>query len=723
MGRTDDWRARGGSLTVGGAARPRGRVRADLVYVGWRQVVAEPDPGPPSIPPEAPSPDEVSADWMAAQRREHGRLARPARFAVVAGIALAGLAAATWLSGPASGSARSHGALAGGALTHGAMSGGALSPAALASGLAVLLAVTGCGLIAAGGRQVWRTGRSLAAQLRAEEQRVAAFRAVQRSQHAARRDEHACRHRDWQQRAMAFRRQPLWHPVTLPTSVHRIDVAGGTLAGWSALLTMLAAPRLAAGGAVTVVDLTEGGVAADLLAVARQSGLDPLVWVLPADVPQLELGADFDAGLLADVLAQTVGASEASTREASTREAAGGAANKARDAALLRRVLRALCDDCLGGSGGSPHRGNCVGGSPHRGRTATMAEVIAALRVVGQLGAPAERLNSGALTRQQLARLSTLSGQAASHLVIDRAAAMEACLDVLAPLAAELPSRSPSRLKVAWLDQRAGVVSNGVLAAYLAVALTAVLRQAPRARRWQQTICLLGAERLPGDVLDRLCDATELTGAGLVLAYRTIPAHVRERLGRGDAAVGFMRLGNAEDARLAADQIGTQHRFVVSQLTETVGASVTDTAGASYTSSVGSSESASDSGSVTHTAGRSLGRGRSRHGTLAPFADFTGSASRDVSESTAASDSTSITAGISTSTSWGWTTSRAVGASDSLARTVQRSRESLVEPHQLQQLPPSAVLLWYPAPGGRQVVLADANPAIIALPTATLAVS
>ena len=106
---------------------------------------------------------------------------------------------------------------------------------------------------------------------------------------------------------------------------------------------------------------------------------------------------------------------------------------------------------------------------------------------------------------------------------------------------------------------------------------------------------------------------------------------------------------------------------------------------------------------------------------LAPFADFTGSASRDVSTSTTISDSGSITAGISTGTSWGWSTSRALGASDSVARTAQRSRESLVEQHELQQLPQSAVLLSYPAAGGRRVVLADANPAIMTLPTATLA--
>jgi hypothetical protein len=256
----------------------------------------------------------------------------------------------------------------------------------------------------------------------------------------------------------------------------------------------------------------------------------------------------------------------------------------------------------------------------------------------------------------------------------------------------------------------------------LVIALTAALRQAPPGPRWQQTICQLGAERLPGDLLNRLCDAAEISGAGLVLGYRSIPGHVRECLGRGDAAVGFMRLGNADDARIAAEHIGTEHRFVVSQLTDTIGTTVTDTNGASYTSTIGTADSVTGSDSITRASGR--GRSHSRAGTFGPMpmADFTGSASHDLSSSAAICDSRSITAGISTGTSWGQSTSRAVAGTDSAAMTMQRSRESIVEQHELQQLPQSAVLLCYPAPGGRRVVLADANPAIMALPTATLAI-
>ncbi len=658
LGGRGSWLAPDGSSAPGPA--PRGRVRDDLVYLGWQHVPPAPSPVPLPEPLMLAGPDSVSADWVTAQRREHRRLAWPARLTGAASVAAVAAACATWLAGLLSG------------------------------GFALLLIGAAVYGAARSGRALWRADRALTAQLRAEELRVAAFAEAQRRQLAARAEGHAHELRASRPRGSALRRRPQWYPVTLPTTVHRIDLAGGTLAGWSALVTMIAAPRLAAGGEVTVLDLTEGGVATDLLAVARRSGIDPLVWVLPADLPRLELGATLPLEVRADVLAQTVSAADGPAGLTAT-----SAADPAGDTALLSDVLRAL------------------------GADATMPQLIAGLRVLGQIGGPAEHLGSAGLSRDQLTRLSNLAGRSAGHLVTERAWTIEARLRVLAPLATELSSRPASRLTVAWLDRRAASVSNGVLAAYLAIALTAALREAPPRGRWQQTTCLLGAERLPGGILDRLCDAAEISGAGLMLGFRSIPAHVRERLGRGDAAVGFMRLGNAEDAKIAAEQIGTEHKFLVSQLTDTVGTSLTDTAGLSYTSTVGTADSVTGSDSVTTTTGRSRGHGRP--GAFAPFADFTGAGTRDRSSSAAVCDTRSITTGISDSTSWGWSTSRAVGASDSAARTTQRLRESVVEQHELQQLPQSAVLLCYPAPGGRQVVLADANPAIMALTTATLA--
>jgi hypothetical protein len=641
----------------------RAAVRSDRVYIGWQYAPMHADPGPLPRRPVPPPAEQLNPGWVDAQRREGRRLNRPAEAACVASLALGVLLLVLGLTGALNGS-----------LT------GLFMAACLAAAVA-------------SGRSAWRGERDLRERIAAEEQRLARIRDVQLSRLAARQEQHAVAVRSWEPRRELFDRQLLWYAVSLPSGIDRVDVAGGTLDGWSALLTMIAAPRLSAGGDVTVLDLTEGAVARDLLAVARRSGIEPLVWVLPADLPSLDLGTGLGTTALAEVLAATVAASD---EPGSGAPGSGPGASGSVDSAILERVLDVLA------------------GQP------SMAQVTAALRALAQVGDPRQDVQAGLLTSGQLERLSALFGRGAAQRVVERALAMESSLRRLDQLGSAPPQLRPSRLRVAWLDRRAGSAGNRVRAAYLTVALTHLLRQQRAGRPWQHTVCVLGAEKLHPEPLDRLTDACEMSGTGLVLCYRTIPAHVRERLGRGNAAVAFMRLGNAQDARVASEQIGTEHRLVISQLTDTVGTSVTDTAGDSYTSTVGTADSVADSVSVSATVGRSAGRGRSRQDLFAPFGHVTGSASSDSSHSRALSDSRSITAGISSGTSWGISTSRAAAMSSSAARTTQRSREFLVEQHELQQLPPSAVIVSYASPEGRQVVLADANPGIMTLRTATL---
>jgi hypothetical protein len=630
-------------------------LRPDRVYVGWQYAPLHPDPGPLPRRPAPPAAEQLNQGWVDAQRREDRRLTRPLVVTGAAAAAAVGLVLALGLTG-------------------------LLNASLTGLGLACFLAVA-----AACGYGIRRGERILRERIAAERQRVARIRDVQQSRLTARQEQHARQVRAWEERRDAFDRQNQWYAVSLPGQIDRVDLAGGTLSGWSALLTMIAAPRLSAGGEVTVLDLTEGAVARDLLAVASRSGIEPLVWIMPGDLPRLDLGTGLGAAALADVLAATVAASDEDGASAPV------------DQSILERVLGVLGD------------------------AASIAQVTAALRVLAQVGDAREDLRAGLLTAGQFDRVTTLFGRdAVDRVVIERAFAIESRLRKLEHLGSGSAPLPPSRLRVASLDRRAGALGNRVLGTYLTVTLTHLLRQAPAGRRWEQTLCVLGAERLGADVLDRLTDACEVSRTGLVVGYRTIPDQVKERLGRGNAAVAFMRLGNADDARVASEQIGAEHRFVVSQLTDTVGTSVTDTAGDSYTSTVGDSGSVTDSASVTDTEGSGTGRGRSRQDPFAPFGPATGSRSQESSRSRATSDSRSVTEGISSSTAWGISTSKAIADSSSAARTAQRSREFLVEPHELQQLPPSAVIVTYAAPDGRRVVLADANPGIIALGTSTV---
>jgi hypothetical protein len=629
--------------------------RADRLYLGWQYATPHPDPGPPPRRPTPPEHERLNPDWAAAQRREENLLNRPLKaalgVAVVIGAAAVVLGVVGWLP-------------------------------MLVAGLGVVICVLIAGVC---GYAVRQGERALRSRMADERSRVGRIRAAQESQLFAWQAEHAGRVREWQALRVAHAHQKRWYGVTVPGGIHRVDVAGGTLSGWSAMLTTAAAHRLAAGGEVTVLDLTEGSVALDLIAFARTSGIEPLVWVLPEDLPRLDLGTGLDARGLADVLALVASATEehSSARDLSF------------DNAILERVI-----DALGGS-------------------ATLASVTAALRSLAQVGDPRQDVAAGLLSTEQVDSLSTMFGRgAADRVVVERAWVLESQLRKLAAVGTAPVPLPASALRVVAISQHAGSVEGKVLAAYLAVGLTHTLRGARPGPPWQHTIFVLGADRLRGDTLDRLSDACESTGTGLVLSYRSVLPHVKQRLGRGNAAVAFMRLGNAEDAKAASEQLGTEHRFVLSQLTETIGLSVTDTTASSYTSTAGTTDSLATSWSVSDGTTRSTGRSRTDQGVLPLPAGVSRNAQTSDSRSTGESES--VSTGISTSTAWGMTTSSATGDSESLAIALGRSREFLIEQHELQQLPASAMIVTYAGPAGRQVVLADANPGIGGLAAATL---
>jgi hypothetical protein len=622
------------------------------LYLGWQYATAHEDPGPPPRQPTGAVLPELSASWLAAQRREEEIVARPAKAtaAVATGLALflIAWAEAGWVPAGA----------------------GIVGAAAclLAAGLAV--------------RSIWRGERVLRGRIAAERERVERLRADREGQLTAAQSAHAQRAARWQRQRTAFVSQKRWHAVPVPDGIDRVDVAGGTLAGWSAMLTMAAAYQLAAGGEVTVVDLSGGAVAADLAALcAGADNVPPAVWVLPHDLPRLDLAGQLSPGELADVLALS----------ASVAEEHSSARDLAIDTAILDRVIGVLDGDQGTGTGG--------GGQREAGGV-RVSRVLAGLRSLAQVGDPGADLATGLLTEREADALRVLFGQGATdRVVLERALGLEAQLRVLAGLGAE-PVRLPrGRLRVVAVDRRASAQSATALGSFVVTALTRLVGQVPAAPgpvSWRHTLFVLGAERLRGDVLDRLTDACEAGRAGLVLGYRSMPPHVRQRIGRGNAAVAFMRLGNAEDARAASEQIGMAHRFVLSQLTETVGTSVTDSLGGSYTSTVGESGSAARSASDSESRSAGTGRTSPSGGSVLPLpAGQSRSAQAGTSWGTTAS--TSLTTGISTSTAWGLSTSRATGDSESLARSLQRSRELVVEPSELQRLPATAMIVSYGA--------------------------
>ncbi|MEV5570993.1 hypothetical protein AB0L06_13170 [Spirillospora sp. NPDC052269] len=604
-------------------------VQADRLYVGWRYAQVHQDPGPPPTPdePEPPRPEDGRdgpdgrSPYATTRVLSDDLLTgRPLRVIAAGGGAFAALIMLCAILG-------------------------VLPWAFAGAGLvacAVVLGITGAPL--------WRSRQNALARNEAEAVRAARERIVREKERAALARAHEDAQRAWERKRSAYEAQREWYPVAVPPGVDRVDVVGGTLAGWTAAVTTMGAARLAVGARVTVIDLSEGAVARDLLGVAAQRGDDPLVWVLPGDLPRLDATRGLTPEALADVLSLVVGAGEEE----------GGTRDLSFDNSILERILEVLGPD------------------------ATIPRITAALRVLAQVGDPRDDLRRGLLTDDELARVASLFGRdATDRIVIKRAWALEAQLRKLERLAAEPVRLPPSRLHVISMDRRAGVLTNRVLGTYVATALTHRVREAPPSGHWDHTLFLCGAEKLRGDVLDRLIDACEATGTGLVLMYRSITPHVRERLGRrGHAAVGFMRLGNTEDARVAAEHIGAGPPLLVAEITDVVGENLTDPYDG-YASTV------------------AFARRRGDDLTDPPWTPLPGPAA----------DDSVLVEQISTATSWG----------ASLAGTPegkQRHRELVVEPAQLQELPPTAMVFTHAGGSGRRTLLLDANPGIITLPTA-----
>lgn len=598
------------------------QLQADRIYLGWQYILPHADPGPPpkrpspaEDPPPAEQDEEERAELLRRERLQEDMLNRPVRLVRMFMLVLAALIVTLALVGYLAWQFALIGVLA-------------------AGGVAAICAYA----LVQGDRAVrYRVSEQ---QARNDRQRQERDRELFRAQ-----EEHAQRYREWQEEKERFDRQLTWYAVAVPDEIDRVDVAGGTLPGWSALITLLGATRLYSGGHLTVLDLSEGAIAKDLIELARKGGDDPLVWVLPVDLPRLDLGATLKPEAFADVLAHVVSVSEEhrTTRDLSF------------DNAILERVLEVL------------------------GENATISQVTAALRALAQVGDPREDLRLGLITATQLERIGTLFGRGVSdRVVIERAWALESQLRKLETLGTQAVRLPPARLRVVSMDRQAGVFGNRVLGTYVATALTHILRQSPASDRpWYHTIIVAGADKLRGDVLDRLMDACETSRTGLVLTYRSLTPTVRERLGRGHAAVAFMRLGNAEDARVASEHVGTEHRLELAQLTETISESPPRLDGG-YTSTIEQLDEAA-------------GRG--------------GEGDPDLAED------------ITESTEWGRTADKI----SETERVLQRSREFLVEPHELQQLPTTSVIVTDATAQGRRVRLADANPAILTFPKTTLA--
>jgi hypothetical protein len=476
----------------------------------------------------------------------------------------------------------------------------------------------------------------------------------------------------WQQRADAWQRDELrrlehadeWGSAELPASTLRADVFGGSLRGWQALLTTHGTSLLAS-QPVLAVDLTGEVICQELTDTARAAGVPTAVWLLPAQLGASGVLAGLSAAQFADALAEAVHA--------------GGSAGTARaERAVDTRVLEQL----------------------HGALGADVTPVRLAAAVRAALG-HADR--DSVLTPAEQALISAELFPAEYRRQIEpNLVRIEAFLTALAQHA-DLASTGPPGQPPASpeppayytclaLEPAARSARAEVLAAltvqWLTVQVTSSNDPAP-------AVIIAGADEISRPHLERLAGACERRGVPLTLLFR----HLRDTgLGMlGGGAAAFMRLGHHAEAEQAAAYIGRQHRFVLSNVTASLGGSdthsITETEGQTVTDTIHIGGHPGWQGAPQRRGLRNLGHDESRR----------------------RSRSRSVSRNWSTARSWAESTNWNNAAAS------QRVYEYAVEPAVLQNLPDQALLLVTRGSGGPVLTSVECDPAIVTLPRVSTA--
>ncbi len=441
---------------------------------------------------------------------------------------------------------------------------------------------------------------------------------------------------------------PLWFPVRPASDPSRVDVFGGdpNRHGWASLLVTVGTSVLGARQQVTVLDLTGQDVAGGLLSVAEARGLTTRMVDLPEDGGHVDMLADMRPADLPEVLARVL------TDRADGQDVRH---ERALAADIIGRLLTSLDPPV------------------------TFARLAAGVQVLRQ-ATP----ETGVLSVDEGTRLAEHVGEFGRdewtgkqlHLMVSQ----------LAMLGDVSHGRSGRAL---WNGAACTVVATAGTRDDRAMLTDRLLvRLAECALRpggqISGVLVVADADHLGAATLAQLSDHARLAGTRLVLMIDQTQGDLEKTLGTG-GAVCVMKAYNHKDAGIAADFIGRDHKFVVSQVTRQVGKTFTDGGGDNFAASTNRGSSAK----------RGLLRERGR------IRDLTNSRGHT------------------------WTAARNWSLADNLSdsQTASRVYEFTVDPREILGMPETAFILVDNTGSGRRVIMADCYPGICLLDRVALAPS
>ena len=370
---------------------------------------------------------------------------------------------------------------------------------------------------------------------------------------------------------------PLLFPLAPGASASRVDVVGGTAAGWTSLLATMGSSTLAAGGTLLVLDLSRNDVTGPLSSLAAEVRA-PHQWAtVPAALEAPWLLGDLKPRRLADVLAAAIDSMRGGHESVDL---------VAIDAEIIRTVATRI------------------------ERPLTFARLAAGIQVLRQSYDMDEET---ALSPAEVAKIADrVDVVAQGEKYVDELRFIEHQLGVLADSedgARGWPGNAASLWPIRGLavlrsDQRApGRDARSVVDR---VVFQAVARQlaSTRVDTPDPTLVVVGADDLGRAALEEMARNAYRARVRLVYLFEHLKRDALELLGGGDSVAVLMRMGNGDEAQKAAEFIGQGFTFQVSQLSKQVGTTVTN----------GTSQSTTETNGSSYTYGTNRSRSWGHHG-------------------------------------------------------------------------------------------------------------